>query len=357
MLQGSSHVNALYVYSGKSYESWAKNNGLSDKITYIHNMSGDNSNYKVYLGGVPYGQYSAIYNGQQIKPAVKLYYSGKEVSAADYSVAYSNNVNAGNQAAIQIVGKNAYYGKMSLKFTIKQYSLTSNCKISDVQNQSYTGYAITPKISVMCGNRTLKENTDYTVEYSNNKEAGDQKAVITVKGKGNYTGVLQKKFSIVKKSIAGAKIQIHDKGIYKKGKKVKPRVTVTYRNQTLQAGRDYKLSYSNNKKVSKKAVVKLQGIGMYSGTLQKKFTIYPPKANLVVTKKSIKVKNWEKDKGFTILYKYKVDKGKYCKKPVNGNGLAKALKKHKGHKITIKAALKCNGITGAYSQGKKLKLK
>lgn len=50
-------------------------------------------------------------------------------------------------------------------------------------------------------------------------------------------------------------------------------------------------------------------------------------------------------------------KGKYCKKPVNGNGLAKALKKHKGHKITIKAALKCNGITGAYSQGKKLKLK
>jgi len=143
----------------------------------------------------------------------------------------------------------------------------------------------------------------------------------------------------------------------KKGKKVKPRVTVTYRNQTLQAGRDYKLSYSNNKKVSKKAVVKLQGIGMYSGTLQKKFTIYPPKANLVVTKKSIKVKNWEKDKGFTILYKYKVDKGKYCKKPVNGNGLAKALKKHKGHKITIKAALKCNGITGAYSQGKKLKLK
>ena len=357
MLQGSSHVNALYVYSGKSYESWAKNNGLSDKITYIHNMSGDNSNYKVYLGGVPYGQYSAVYNGQQIKPAVKLYYSGKEVSAADYSVAYSNNVNAGDQATVQIVGKNAYYGKMSLKFTIKQYSLTSNCKISDVQNQSYTGYAITPKISVMCGNRTLKENTDYTVEYSNNKEAGDQKAVITVKGKGNYTGVLQKKFSIVKKSIAGAKIQIHDKGIYKKGKKVKPRVTVTYRNQTLQAGRDYKLSYSNNKKVSKKAVVKIQGIGMYSGTLQKKFTIYPPKANLVVTKKSIKVKNWEKDKGFTILYKYKVDKGKYCKKPVNGNGLAKALKKHKGHKITIKAALKCNGITGAYSQGKKLKLK
>ena len=86
-----------------------------------------------------------------------------------------NNVNAGNQAAIQIVGKNAYYGKMSLKFTIKQYSLTSNCKISDVQNQSYTGYAITPKISVMCGNRTLKENTDYTVEYSNNKEAGDSR--------------------------------------------------------------------------------------------------------------------------------------------------------------------------------------
>lgn len=109
------------------------------------------------------------------------------------------------------------------------------------------------------------------MEYSNNKEAGDQTAVITVKGKGNYTGVLQKKFSIVKKSIAGAKIQIHDKSIYKKGKKVKPTVTVTYQNQTLQAGRDYKLSYLTIKSI-KKAVVKIQGIGMYSGTLQKKFT-------------------------------------------------------------------------------------
>lgn len=49
MLQGSSHVNALYLYSGKSYESWAKNNGFSDKLIYIHNMSSDNSNYKVWF--------------------------------------------------------------------------------------------------------------------------------------------------------------------------------------------------------------------------------------------------------------------------------------------------------------------
>ena len=27
----------------------------------------------------------------------------------------------------------------------------------------------------MCGNYTLKENTDYTVDYSNNKEAGDSR--------------------------------------------------------------------------------------------------------------------------------------------------------------------------------------
>ncbi len=50
------------------------------------------------------------------------------------------------------------------------------------------------------------------------------------------------------------------------------------------------------------------------------------KANLLVTKKSIKVKNWEKDKGLQFYTNTKVDKGKYCKKPVNGNGLAKALK-------------------------------
>lgn len=355
MLQGSSHISELYVYAGKSYESWAKANGFSGKVHYLHNMSSDNSNYKVYLDGIPYGQYSAVYNGKRIEPKVKLYYSGQEVAAADYAVSYSNNINAGNSAVIRITGKNAYYGNMALKFTIQKYSLTSNCKITDVKAQSYTGYAITPKVSVICGNRTLNENVDYTLEYSNNKKAGKQSALITVRGKGNYTGVLQKKFSIVKKSIKDVKVQISGKSIYKNGKKVKPKVTVTCNKKTLQVGKDYKLSYSNNQKVSKKAVVKVQGIGLYSGTVKKNFKIYPPKANLVVTKKSIKVKNWQKDKGFTILYKYKVDNGKYCKNPVNGNGLAKVLKKHKGHKITIKAALKCNGVTGAYSKGKQLK--
>ena len=55
-------MSMLCMYTaGRVMKAGQKNNGLSDKITYIHNMSGDNSNYKVYLGGVPYGQYSAVY--------------------------------------------------------------------------------------------------------------------------------------------------------------------------------------------------------------------------------------------------------------------------------------------------------
>ncbi len=48
----------------------------------------------------------------------------------------------------------------------------------------YTGSVIKPSFNVYDGTRKLKQNTDYTVSFKNNKNAGE--AVITVKFKGNY---------------------------------------------------------------------------------------------------------------------------------------------------------------------------
>ena len=57
------------------------------------------------------------------------------------------------------------------------------------------------------------------------------------------------------------------------GKKIKPKPTVTLKGITLTKGTDYKLQYSNNKKIGI-AKVKIIGIGNYTGSKIVKFRIY-----------------------------------------------------------------------------------
>ena len=67
--------------------------------------------------------------------------------------------------------------------------------IQAIADQTYTGSAITPTVTVKDGETTLVLNTDYTVAYSNNVETGT--ATVTVTGTGNYSGTATANFTIV----------------------------------------------------------------------------------------------------------------------------------------------------------------
>ena len=67
--------------------------------------------------------------------------------------------------------------------------------IQTIADQTYTGSAITPTVTVKDGETTLVLNTDYTVAYSNNVETGT--ATVTVTGTGNYSGTATANFTIV----------------------------------------------------------------------------------------------------------------------------------------------------------------
>ena len=75
-------------------------------------------------------------------------------------------------------------------------SSASTNKINDV---TYTGDYIKPKINVTIDNKTLKENEDYTITYSNNLSVG--KAHITIKGINKYTGEKTITFNINPKPV------------------------------------------------------------------------------------------------------------------------------------------------------------
>lgn len=113
----------------------------------------------------------------------------------DYTVSYSNNTNAGT-ATITITGTGNYMGTVDKTFTIKRKPLTS-AALSGIVDKTYTGSPIEQEgLTVKDGEKTLEKGStkDYTVSYSNNTNPGTAKVTVTMRG--NYSGVLEKTFTI-----------------------------------------------------------------------------------------------------------------------------------------------------------------
>lgn len=88
-----------------------------------------------------------------------------------------------------------YYGAWSDVKSIKTANNDiTKATVSGISTKAFTGKAITQNVTVKVGNTVLKNGTDYTVSYSNNKKVG--KATVKITGKGKYGGVITKTFKI-----------------------------------------------------------------------------------------------------------------------------------------------------------------
>ena len=76
-----------------------------------------------------------------------------------------------------------------------------DCTVSPLSAVTYTGKAICPEPKVYYGSVLLKENTDYTVAYTDNISAGT--ATVIIKGIGDYSGKKQLSFTIRKAILTG----------------------------------------------------------------------------------------------------------------------------------------------------------
>lgn len=213
---------------------------------------------------------SYSYTGKNIIPVPVVKYENKVLtSEKDYSVTYADNVNVG-KATITITGKGDYTGKKTVSFEIAPQSLkNAKAEIKAIPDQKYTGKALTPKIQVSIGTKTLTAGTDYKVSYKNNTKPGT--AVVTVEGLGNYQGIISRSFKIVKDFTKAAVSGIRSSYDYT-GKNIKPVPVVKYENKVLTAGKDYDVTYVNNTKVGK-ATINITGKGDYSGKKSVTFTI------------------------------------------------------------------------------------
>ena len=132
------------------------------------------------------------YDGKAKKPGVTVKLNGKTLkNSTDYTVSYSNNTKVGT-ATVKITGKGNYTGSVSKTFKIKNNF--KKATVSGISTKAFTGKNITQSITVKYNGKTLKNGTDYTVSYSNNKSIGT--ATVKIAGKGSYTGTITKTFKI-----------------------------------------------------------------------------------------------------------------------------------------------------------------
>jgi len=87
----------------------------------------------------------------------------------------------------------------------------STCTVSDIEAKPYTSKQITPAVSVNCEGSDLTENTDYTVSYGTNRNAGTNAGNIIIIGKGNYESTIVKHFTITPKTLTIDNAQVQNK--------------------------------------------------------------------------------------------------------------------------------------------------
>lgn len=211
---------------------------------------------------------SVTYNGKAQKPAVTVKYNNyKFKNGADYTLSYKNNTKIGT-ATVTVKGKGKLSGTKSVTFKINAKPI-KNAVITYNNSLTYNGSTLSPAVTVKYGNTTLKKNTDYTVAYSNNVNAGT--GTITITGKGIYGGSVKKTFTIKKLGISATAVSGTGNKVYT-GSAIKPVPAVKVGGRTLKNGTDFTVSYKNNTEPGT-ATLKVTGKGNYSGSVSKTFKI------------------------------------------------------------------------------------
>lgn len=165
------------------------------------------------------------------------------------------------------------------------------------------------KLSIDPGDTVILKATVAPVTAVNRsiKWNSSNRSVATVDSSGKVTAIGYGKANITVTSIDGghqAKCLVEIKPPVKEistlsiarianktftGSPIKPSVTIKDGKTVLKKGTDYKVSYSNNKKLGT-ATVKITGIGNYKGTVTKKFKIIAPKKGKTFQVNNIKYK-------------------------------------------------------------------
>ena len=251
----------------------------------------------------------------------------KTGKGGDYTVTYTNNKEVSNGSAYMTLnGTGNFAGSIDIYFDITKTSLaqiyqegratitSASVKVSYSHPRYWEDYGdgegewmegelrnpnseFKPKITIKDGNKALRKDVDFTVEYSGNTreelEGGDM-LIATIRGIGNYGGgeeEINLDVAVNRKSLSAKKVTVsYENGYTYTGEPIIPEIgEVSYKISnghgreddddyeppewnTLSEGSDYRVECSKN--IAKgKGTIKIIGIGGYTGSISKSFKI------------------------------------------------------------------------------------
>ena len=165
----------------------------SDSVSIIVNRKAVTADM---IADIPAQEYtgSAIEPDFEVKDGTTLLNPG-----ADFTYNYSGNTNPGT-ATLTITGKGNYTGTASRDFTISPRSIKGAMIVLDAESFAYTGTEQTVSItSVTLSDGTVLGACDYVIKDNSNKATNASDSIIlTIEGRGNYTGTATTTWKITK---------------------------------------------------------------------------------------------------------------------------------------------------------------
>lgn len=251
----SSDTDGNNTWNGSSEGTGSISNGTTTISASDIILGYDNSTYDCMM-----------YNGYERIPTISI----NGINANEFTVTASNNVRPG-VATLTITGRgNNYTGTILKNFNIKA-DLSKYGKIASIEDQVYTGYQITPQVTLTCGGNLLNQGSDYTVTYMNNTGIGRATVTATATNDSYYIGSATGSFNI-SNTAGGMEITGYASSYTYTGYAITPDVAVTMNGRLLNRGTDYVVSYYNNVNVGT-ATMTVTGMGSFSGTKTINYTI------------------------------------------------------------------------------------
>ena len=149
---------------------------------------------KAVLTALALTETNFIYNQQEQTALVTYVNAGTIVVPAESYDISGNTAKTVGQYTAKATGKGNYKGEVTAQYSI----VAANANLFDITlaetEYTYDGTEKKPAVTVKDGDAVLAENTDYTLTYEANTDAGT--ATVTATGTGNYTGTQTKTFTI-----------------------------------------------------------------------------------------------------------------------------------------------------------------
>lgn len=209
----------------------------------------------------------------------------------DYEISYLKESNRmAGKATLVVTGVGTYSGTKTASFTVKGKPFTAGTiTVTGIENRIYTGKEITQNNVVLIYNagkadeKKLKYGDDYTISYAKNINKGTATMTFAGAKERGFSGSFKKNFRISAAVITKENLEDGWNTITaeysKTGAEPAAKIVLTNADgKRLQNGKDYTLSYKNNKRVAgandeNAPTIIVKGKGNYQGTISIPFTI------------------------------------------------------------------------------------